>query len=81
MTIQEKEHAKAELERVCKLLEGMGIEYEVHNPFVSFKNGFGDCFIFPSQTYDGKLRITYAAPAWCDTADEALTICGILEDE
>ena len=39
-----------EMEALKGMLEVAGIAYEEHNPYVSFSNGNGECWVFPSQT-------------------------------
>ena len=81
MTVQEKEQAKAEVERLCELLDEKGIQYEVNDHHVTFQNQYGKCTAYPSQTYDGLLRVTYTTICRCAKAEQALSACGVLEDE
>ena len=79
MTIEEKKAIEREFRRVKEILEENGIAYEEHNPFVSFSNEHGECWVFPSQTFDGKLCVRYTTKTWCDTAESALLQCGVIE--
>ena len=78
MSTRDRRRAVDEMERVKELLDKIGIEWEQHTPFVSFSNGDGECWVFPSQTYDGKLCVRYAGKGWCETAEETLALCGIV---
>lgn len=80
--IEARRRGDAEMERLKQLLTGVGIDWEERGegtPIVSFKNGYSNCFAFPSQTHDGKMCIHYETKALVDTADEALRICGVIE--
>lgn len=80
MTVEEKKSTMRQFERVKELLDKMDVEYEVTMPaFVSFDNQQGACMAFPSQTYDDKLVVVYQKKEWCDTAEDALIACGLME--
>lgn len=82
MTIEQKDNTRQELERMKSLLDELGIEYEVSFPaYLSFSNANGECLAFPSQTYDDKLVIFYQVKEWCDTAEDALIACGVMEEK
>ena len=81
MTVQEKEQAKAEVERLCELLEENEVPYTLNGYHVTFNNRYGECTAYPSQTYDGLLRVTYTTICRCAKAEQALSACGVLEDE
>jgi len=68
-----------QMDSLKEMLSGMGVEYEQHAPFVNFDNGDGECMVFPSLTYDGKLVVRYTRKVWCDTAEEALKACGLCQ--
>ena len=67
-----------EMEALKGMLEVAGVAYEEHNPYISFSNGNGECWVFPSQTYDGKLAVQYVGRARVHTAKEALRLCGVV---
>lgn len=80
--IEARRRGDAEMERLKAMLTDHGIEWEERGegtPVVSFRNGYGSCFAFPSQTCDGKMCVHYESKALVDTADEALRICGVTE--
>lgn len=79
MTIEEKQATEREFQRVIEMLSDAGVAYEIHRPFVSFSNEHGECWVFPSQTYDGKLCVRHTEKTWCATAEDALRTCGIIE--
>jgi hypothetical protein len=65
----------AEFERVKKLLTGAGIAWRQHRPFIEFQGVHGTCRIWPSQTHDKKLTVTFTSKDWAGTAEEALEMC------
>ena len=67
-----------QMDRLKDQLEGLGIPYEKHAPYVSFDNGDGECWVFPSQTYDNTLVVRYTKRGRCSTAEEALRLCGMI---
>jgi hypothetical protein len=70
-----------QMENLAKTLESMGVEFEQHEGgMVTFKNNSGECCVFPSQTYDGKLFVRYIGETRVDTAIDALIACGMLRD-
>lgn len=78
--IQARRRGDAEMERVKELLDKQNIDWEQRGdgtPIVQFDNGSGDCWVFPSQTYDGKLCVRYSRKVLVETADEALMACGV----
>lgn len=80
--IQARKRGDAEMERLKSLLDSVGIEWEQRGegtPIVTFSNDDGDCWAFPSQTYDGKMCVRFTRKAWVDTADEALKLCGVIQ--
>ena len=79
MTLQEKQATLEEFERVKQLLTERGIEWYQHRPFIEFKGEHGTCRIWPSQTHDGKLTVTFTGKQWASTAESALELC--LDDE
>lgn len=79
MTAQEKSKTLAEFERVKELLTESGIEWRQHRPFIEFQGVHGTCRIWPSQTHDGKLTVTYTGKGWADAAEGAIELC--LESE
>ena len=81
MDTETRRRIESEMERLKEALDKRGISWEQHNPFVSFSNSEGECWVFPSQTYDGKLCVRYTGKTWCDTAEEALKACGVTGDE
>lgn len=79
--IQARKRGDMEMERVKMLLDNANIDWEQRGegtPIVQFDNGTGDCWVFPSQTYDGKLCVRFARKEWVDTADDALKVCGVI---
>ena len=70
-----------EMERLKELLDKNGIDWEQSGTMslVTFDGPNGQCIAFPSQTYDGKMCLSYTTKAWCDTAEEALRLCGVLD--
>ena len=66
-----------QMDRLREALEGLGVPYEKHAPYVSFDNGDGECWVFPSQTYDDELVVRYAGRVRVKSADEALRACGM----
>ena len=81
MTKEEKQMAEREFERVKQMLDERGIQYEVHRPFISFDNGEGETWVFPSQTYGGKLCVRYVKKEWHNNAEDALMACGVFGAE
>lgn len=81
MTKEEKQNTEREFERVKQMLDENGISYEIHRPFISFDNGEGETWVFPSQTHDNKLCVRFIKKEWCETAEEALAACGVLDGE
>lgn len=78
--IEARKRGDMEMERVKATLDAAGIEWEQRGegtPIVQFDNGSGDCWVFPSQTYDGKLCVRYSRKVLVDTAGEALRACGV----
>lgn len=76
--IHARERGDREMERLKTLLDTAGIDWEQRGegtPIVQFDNG--NCWVFPSQTYDGKLCVRYSRKEWVDTAEEALAVCGV----
>lgn len=72
---------REQMENLTKTLESMGVEFEQHEGgMVTFQNGSGECTVFPSQTYDGKLFVRYVGEKRVDTAIDALIACGMLRD-
>lgn len=66
-------------ELTCSL-EHAGIDFEQHmGGMVTFQIAGGECQVFPSQTYDGKLFVRYTGTARVDTAEDALRLCGVVE--
>ena len=66
-----------EMEALKARLTEKGIHWEQHRPYISFRGLSGNCFVQPSQTYDGKLRVQYAMSDRVETAEEALRLCGL----
>lgn len=82
MTIEQKENTRKELERMKSLLDDLGIDYDVSFPaYLYFSNANGECMVFPSQTHDDKLVIVYPVKKWCDTAEDVLIACGVMEEQ
>ena len=81
MTKDERLAAEREFERVKEILDGAGIDWEQHSPYISFDAGKGECWVFPSQSYDGKLFVRYVGTTRVDTAEEAMALCGVIDDE
>lgn len=80
--IQARKRGDMEMERVKLLLDNANIDWEQRGegtPIVQFDNGTGDCWVFPSQTYDGKLCVRFTHKVLVDTADEALKACGVID--
>lgn len=75
MTLQEKQQANAEFERVKERLTELGVPWYQHRPFIEFQGENGTCRIWPSQTHDGKLAVTFTGKNWASTADGALELC------
>ena len=72
---------REQMENLTKALEDMGVGFERHEGgMVTFQNGSGECTVFPSQTYDGKLFVRYIGETRVDTAIDALIACGMLRD-
>jgi hypothetical protein len=70
-----------QMERLVAALDELGVTYEqAENGMVTFQNSGGECQVFPSQTYDGKLFVRYVGHARVDTAIDALIRCGMLRD-
>lgn len=73
-----KTHAQHEIEQIKKYLTDHGITYtENEGGMIRFPNTAGDCYVVPSQTYDGLLYVRYSAAGRCDTAEQALHLCGV----
>ena len=67
-----------EFENLIATLKERGIRYAMVTPTcVSFDNDTGDCLVFPSQAQRGKLTAFYQGKKYCETADEALAVCGL----
>lgn len=81
MTTEQRKQTMAEFERVKAMLDERGIPYEGPNPFISFDNGDVECWVFPSQTYDEKLAVHFSRETRCDTAEQALRVCGIMGEQ
>ena len=81
MTTEQRKQTMVEFELVKAMLDERGIPYEEHNPFISFNNGDGECWVFPSQTYDEKLAVHFSRKTRCDTAEQALRACGIMGEQ
>ncbi len=80
MTIEQKKEIEREFEKVKQMLDDKGIPYEVHRPFISFMDMTGnECTVFPSQSYDDKLVVSYRRKKRVDSAEEALRACGVIE--
>lgn len=80
--IEARRRGDAEMERLKQMLTEAGVEWEERGegtPIVSFRHGTSNCRAFPSQTYDGKMCVSYEAKAWVDTAEEALGLCGVID--
>lgn len=80
--IEARKRGDMEMERVKLLLDNANIDWEQRGegtPIVQFDNGTGDCWVFPSQTYDGKLCVRFVRKVLVDTADEALRSCGVID--
>ena len=80
--IAARKRGDMEMERLKELLDKNGIDWEQSGegtPVLNFRNHDGDCWVFPSQTYDGKMCVRFARKAWVDTAEEALRLCGVLD--
>lgn len=80
--IEARKRGDMEMERVKLLLDNANIDWEQRGegtPIVQFDNGTGDCWVFPSQTYDGKLCVRFTRKVLVDTADEALKACGVID--
>jgi len=74
-----KQHAQKEMQRIKNALDRRGIVYyEREDGMIRFPNTSGDCYIVPSQTYDGLLYVRYATTARCETATQALALCGVV---
>ena len=72
---------QGEMERLTKALDRLGIDHQEHEGgMVTFPNGSGDCYVFPSQTYDGKLFVRYSAETRVETATDVLIACGVIGD-
>lgn len=81
MTKEEKMLTQREFEALKKALTERGIAFEEHNPFILFSGPFGQCMVFPSQTYDDKLVVKYEVKKHVNTAIDVLHACGIDSDE
>lgn len=69
-----------QMNELTATLEHAGISFEQHmGSMVTFQIAGGECQVFPSQTYDGKLFVRYTGTARVDTADDALRLCGVIE--
>jgi len=79
--IEARTRGDMEMEKLKELLDKNGIDWEQSGTMsmVSFDGPNGTCFAFPSQTYDGKMCVRFETKAWCDTAEEALKLCGVLD--
>ena len=72
---------REQMENLTNALESMGVGFEQHEGgMVTFQNGSGECTVFPSQSYDGKLFVRYIGETRVDTAIDALIACGMLRD-
>lgn len=81
MTIEQKKETEKEFERVKSILDGMGIAYEVHRPYISFMDDDGnECMVFPSQTYDDKLVVSFRRKERFSNAEDALRACGVIDE-
>lgn len=79
---EERGRAREELSRVIEMLDGMGVDYSLSEPyFLSFANATGECMCFPSQTEDGKLVIAYQVRERHDTAEQVLASVGLLAED
>lgn len=77
-----RKRGDSEMEKLKEMLDEVGIDWEQRGegtPIVNFRNLDGDCWAFPSQTYDGKMCVRYTRKAWVETAEEALRLCGVVE--
>ena len=72
-----KAHCDRQMDLIKAKLDDLGIGWEQHGIFIEFPNEQGECVVFPSQRYDGKIFIQCVMNKWADTADEVLTICGV----
>lgn len=81
MTIEQKKNTRQQFERLKARLDEHGIEYEFVAPSrLVFENKHGEVIVFPSQTYDDKLVVYYKVKEWCETAEDVLKACGLMED-
>lgn len=79
--IDARKRGDMEMERVKLLLDNANVDWEQRGegtPILQFDNGTGDCWVFPSQTYDGKLCVRFTRKSWVDTAEDALRACGVI---
>lgn len=71
---------REQMENLTKTLESMGVEFKQHEGgMVTFQNASGECRVFPSQTYDGLLKVRFSGEGRVGTADAALRLCGVLQ--
>lgn len=75
MTVEEKAGTQRQFERVKELLDARGVAWRQHRPFVEFQGEHGTCRVWPSQTHDDKLTITFTGKCWASTAEGALELC------
>lgn len=78
--IQARRRGDSEMEHIKKLLSGIGVAWEQRGegtPIVKFNNGIGECWVFPSQTYDGKLCVRFTRKELVETAEDAIMACGV----
>lgn len=72
---------KEQMDKLTEALAEIGIDFESHEGgMVTFQCNGGECSVFPSQTYDGKLFVRYVGQVRVDTATDALIACGVLKD-
>lgn len=70
---------QGQMTTLTDVLTEIGVEFERHEGgMVTFQNAGGECAVFPSQTYDGKLFVRYSGSRRVDTAIDALIACGVL---
>lgn len=69
---------EGQMRELVDALTERGIRFRVHEGgMVTFRNGSGECQVFPSQTYDGMLFVRHAEATRVGTAAQAIDACGL----
>lgn len=69
-----------EMAKLVRTLETRGIDYDIGEGSVSFEHDGFRCLVFPSVDQNGKLCVSFETIEWCDTAEQALMLCGVVGD-